>query len=99
VGQEIVYFEDKPVWSMSYAGCIPDGLDTTSVQATVKLLHAALTRVSVEEPYRGPRQFVDGSYTYTNHVEGAVANFFGTEIIAGPGGVGLEVRYGGGFVR
>jgi Domain of unknown function (DUF5680) len=98
-GQEIVYSSGKPVWTMSYAGHIPDGLDPKAAEGVVKLLHIALLKVPADEPFRGPRQAREGSLTYTNRVQGKLDNFFGDETIA-RGKVKLyELHYGGGFVR
>jgi hypothetical protein len=98
-GQEIVYESGKPVWTMSYAGYIPPGTDSTDVQALVKLLHAALMRVPLDEPFRGPRRLDDGAYTYTNRVQGKLDSFFGDETIARGGATLYELHYGGGLVR
>jgi hypothetical protein len=98
-GQEIVYCNGKPVWTMSYAGNIPANVSNSDVEALVKLLHKALMRVPAEIPYRGPLNLRDGAYTYTNHPEGHFDSFFGREIIARGTAVLYELRYGGGLVR
>jgi Domain of unknown function (DUF5680) len=98
-GQEIVYYSDKPVWTMSYAGDIPADVSKTHVDALVKLLHKALMRVPAEIPYRGPRWLRDGAYAYSNHPEGRLDSFFGRETIARGKVVLYELRYGGGLVR
>jgi hypothetical protein len=98
-GQEMVYYNGKPVWTMSYAGNIPAEVSKEDVEALVKLLHQALMRVPAEIPYRGPQQSRDGAYTYSNHPEGRLDNFFGRETIARGDSVLYELRYGGGLVR
>jgi len=98
-GQEIVYESGKPVWTMSYAGTIPPGIDSKDVDAAVKLLHMALMRVAVEEPFRGPRRVDNGAYSYTNRVQGKLDSFFGEETISRGGTKLYELHYGGGLVR
>lgn len=98
-GQEIVYESGKPVWTMSYAGYIPPGIGAKDVEATVKLLHIALMRVPLEEPFRGPRRADEGGYTYANRVQGTLDSFFGGETISRGGAKLYELHYGGGLVR
>jgi hypothetical protein len=98
-GQEMVYYNGKPVWTMSYAGSIPAEVSKKDVESLVKLLHKALMLVPAEIPYRGPQQLQDGAYTYSNHPDGQLDSFFGRETIARGGTVLYELRYGGGLVR
>ena len=98
-GQEIVYYNGKPVWTMSYAGNIPADVSKVDVDALVKLLHKALMQVPAEIPYRGPRQLQDSAYTYTNDPDVRPDSFFGRETIARGEVVLYELRYGGGLVR
>lgn len=98
-GQEIVYFNGKPVWSMSYAGQVHDGLAPEQVKNVVALLHAALMHVTESEPYRGPTQDRLGSLLYANQVEGKLDNFYGSETIGSSSGTLYELRYGGGLMR
>jgi hypothetical protein len=98
-GQEIVYESGKPVWTMSYAGYIPPGVNRNDVEATVKLLHIALMRVALEEPFRGPRRVDEGAYTYANRAQGGLDSFFGEETISRGGAKLYELHYGGGLVR
>lgn len=98
-GQEIVYWEGKPVWTMSYAGNIPRDVAKADVDAVVKLLHKALVAVPAEIPYRGPAQLQDGAYRYVNNTLGSFDVFFGRETIARDDNVLYELRYGGGLIR
>jgi hypothetical protein len=98
-GQEMVYESGKPVWTMSYAGTLPPGLDSKDVDAAVRLLHIALMRVAAEEPFRGPGRVDDGAYSYTNRVQGKLDSFFGDETISRGGTKLYELHYGGGLVR
>lgn len=98
-GQEIVYYQQKPIWSMSYAGQVHDELDPEMSKKVIALLHAALLHVTEEEPYRGPREHRLGEYLYQNRVEGKLENFYGSESISSSGKTLYDLRYGGGLVR
>jgi hypothetical protein len=98
-GQEIVYYQQKPIWSMSYAGQVHDDLDPDTIKKVVALLHAALMHVTEEEPYRGPREHRLGGYFYQNRVDGKIENFYGSESISSSGKTLYDLRYGGGMLR
>ena len=75
-GEEIVYSNDLPIWSMNYYGkmlsdTIPEGFDTT--------FHNALLQVSEERPYRGPEFYTYKNYRYECSVEGDLYLFRGVE--------------------
>ncbi len=61
VGQETVYEGDSPVWAMGYAGgVIPPDLPSSVIRGVYGFLRAALRRVGLERPYRGPNQWQEG---------------------------------------
>ena len=75
-GEEIVYFNDLPVWSMNYYGKmlsddITEGFDIT--------FHNALKKVSEERPYRGPEFYTNKNYRYECSIEGDLYIFRGVE--------------------
>ena len=98
-GQEIVYYAGKPIWSMSYAGDIPEEVSSQDIEGLVKLLHKALMNVPDSIPYRGPLQIVDGAFYYANHAGGSFASFFGDESILRNGKVLYTLHYEGGLLR
>jgi hypothetical protein len=99
VGQEMVYYAGKPIWSMSYAGDIPKEVSEQEVEGLVKLLHKALMNVPDAIPYRGPLQIEDGAFHYANHPGGSFASFFGDENIQRAGRVLYTLHYEGGLLR
>ena len=98
-GQEIVYYAGKPVWSMSYAGNIPEEVSGQDMDGLVKLLHKALMNVPENLPYRGPLQIDDGAFRYGNHAGGSFTSFFGDENIQREGRVLYTLHYEGGLLR
>jgi len=77
-GEEIVYLEDRPIWSMNYYGKmlrdnVPDGF--------IEALRGALLKVRKEEPYRGCRYYARNRYEYFCTAEGAIGFFHGCETV------------------
>jgi hypothetical protein len=98
-GQEMVYYAGKPVWSMSYAGNIPEEVSKQDIEGLTKLLHKALMNVPNATPYRGPLQIEDGAFRYANHAGGSFTSFFGDEGIQRDGRVLYTLHYEGGMLR
>ena len=61
-------------------------------------LHAALLLRPAEMPYRGPRLYRDGRFTYHNTVEGDFSWFAGHEEIYCDERLVYELRYHGGRI-
>jgi len=51
-----------------------------------------------DKPYRGPKEFNEGNYTYSNDFVGEVDNFFGEETIKFNGKEIYKAKYIGGLV-
>lgn len=98
VGQEIVYFRDTPVWSMSYAGGTLSGVDMDQVRDIYALLRQALRQVPKEQPFRGPEAFDNHPYCYRNEISGSVERFHGQERITASDKLLYELRYSGGML-
>ncbi len=94
IGQETVYRADQPLWSMGYAGWM---LDTAVPLGDV--LKEALRHGERDRPFRGPRSYQNGDYSYTNESHGTVERFWGYEVIAFQGRPIYELRYQGGLIR
>ncbi|MBN1681229.1 MAG: hypothetical protein JW966_13160 [Anaerolineae bacterium] len=94
IGQETVYQGEQPLWSMSYAGW--------SIDASIPVgdfLKEALRHVEADRPFRGPPRYQNGDYTYANESHGAVARFWGCEVITYQDRPIYELRYQGGTIR
>lgn len=74
-GEEAVWIDSAPYWSMNYAGRV-FGDDFSG-----DFLKEALLRVPAEKPFRGPVFFTDGKYTYICEVSGDFEWFQGYEAI------------------
>ncbi|MBN1285823.1 MAG: hypothetical protein JXB47_10530 [Anaerolineae bacterium] len=95
-GQETVYHDDAPFWSMGYAGGLLDPtIDAVPVYA---FLGEALRQVRPERPYRGPEELRKGAYLYTDESHGEVERFWGIETIRYEGRAVYELRYAGGHL-
>jgi hypothetical protein len=93
-GQETVYHAGQPLWSMGYGGWMLD----TSVPLG-GFLKEALRHIERDRPFRGPRRYQSGDYTYTDESHGVPDRFWGHEIIAYQGRPIYELRYQGGLIR
>ena len=77
-GEEIVYFDNSPIWHMEYKGGVQND-ETTDVYA--KVLKPALKNVDNKLPLRGPKEFLVGDYKYTFESIGTFDQFEGKERI------------------
>jgi hypothetical protein len=94
-GREVVFYKDKPVWMMVYYGWVVDGIDTDRVYP---VLGKALSNSTIDKPYRGPDEYLEGSSIYANDMEGDVENFRGEERIYDGEELLYIARYMGGLV-
>jgi Domain of unknown function (DUF5680) len=100
VGQEIVSYQNHPVWSMSYAGGVaPTVTDQAAIRAIYACLRLALRQGTVDQPYRGPAVVREGPFVYTNQSQGSMAAFWGHERITDDTQPVYELRYNGGVLR
>jgi hypothetical protein len=74
-GEEALWENDVPFWSMNYIGRIlADGFSGD-------FLKEVLLNVPKDMPYRGPREYKNGNYSYKCTVEGTFGWFYGYEEI------------------
>jgi hypothetical protein len=100
VGQETVTANERVIWSMSYSGGVsPDITDRGRYRAIYAFLRQALLGVGEARPFRGPAQFEQGDFRYTNSSEGDISEFHGTEHIDHGATRVYELRYSGGVLR
>ncbi len=92
-GEEAVWFNLKPIWSMNYSGRVLDS------SFSGDFLKDCLLNVTVEYPYRGPELYSSGDYTYHNKYKGSLEWFNGTEEIYFKGDKIYECIYHGGRVK
>ncbi len=95
-GQEVVYLDGVPVWSMNYYGRmtrdeVPPGF--------IETLREALRAVEEARPYRGSAEHVRGDYTYHCRSDGTVLSFQGRESIELEGREVYDLLFHGGQIR
>ena len=99
-GQEMVYHQDRPIWSMSYAGGVVPALAApTEVERVYAFLHVALGLLVPERPFRGPQLHAAGAWEYRDESWGDLTAFHGHETIRHGGVTIYTLRYGGGALR
>lgn len=91
-GQEIVWENEKPIWSMNYIGKV------TGEPFSGDFLKEALKNNSFEMPYRGPALFETDGYTYLCNVEGNMDWFEGRELIFYNNKQIYELKFHGGLL-
>jgi hypothetical protein len=100
VGQETVYRNEEPVWSMGYAGGLLNGVvPAPEAEPVYAFLQEALRQVGEERPFRGPHTFQQGEYAFSDIGEGGVDAFWGVETITFRQKPVYRLRYHGGFIR
>jgi hypothetical protein len=100
VGQETVYFNQNPIWAMSYAGGINEGITVArEIAGIYSFLQAALRAVPVEAPYRGPESFKDKKFIYSNRILGKIHRFSGVEMIYFQENPIYQLHYSGGTIK
>ena len=76
IGEEAVWKNGVPVWSMNYCGrVIGQGFDGD-------FLKNALMLVPRERPFRGPKEYSKDAMQYQNHSEGTIDWYQGYEEIS-----------------
>jgi len=96
-GEEVVWLTEKPVWLMNYHGGIEKKIvDSKRVFA---FLRKALSQVSVDRPFRGPRFYQEGDFKYVDSSSGDTTCFKGTEEITYRGETVHRLEYAGGIIR
>lgn len=94
-GRTVVFHEGKPVWMMVYYGWVEEGAETNPIYA---ILRNALKQMPADYPYRGPKEYSENEYAYTNNWNGEVDRFSGSEQITQNGKVIYKADYMGGLV-
>ncbi len=97
VGEEIIFYQQKPIWGMNYYGQIM--VKNIPAKDIYKFLKRALQKVSLANPYRGPDVYENGDFKYINKTEGSVGNFNGREKIYYKNKLIYILNYHGGEIK
>lgn len=92
-GEEALWVDQRPVWSMNYMGRV------TGEGFSGDFLKDALLRVPENLPFRGPERYESGEYAYTMTCTGDFGWFEGREVIVLRGKPVYECRFHGGGIR
>jgi len=95
-GQEIVYFDSTPLWSMNYYGRM---LQDDVPPGFIETLRGALMSVDEDNPFRGCSLYSEGKYTYSCFSEGALSFFIGHESITFDQKEVYQLDFHGGQIR
>jgi hypothetical protein len=77
-GQEIVWQQGRPVWSLNFYGANRPGTSAPNDELT-KFHKRALRKVEASAPYRGPAELRAGDFVYLCEVTGSIEEFRGVE--------------------
>lgn len=94
-GRTVVLHEARPVWMMVYYGWVAESADASLVYS---VLRKALMQAPEAHPFRGPAEWRDGAFLYTNAWRGEVERFAGDEHIALGEQQIYSASYAGGLV-
>ena len=92
-GEEALWVKGVPYWSMNYIGRV------TGDHFSGDFLKEALLRVPENMPFRGPKDYTNGDYTYHCEVNGGFPWFQGRETISYQGHEIYECVFHGGIVE
>jgi len=99
IGIETVFEKEIPIWGMCYYGGVLPDSDDEHIAGMPPFLKAALCKAPLEAPFRGPKTFQLGDYTYKNEIHGDILSFYGFECIRIQGHAIYNLRYNGGLVK
>src|SRR3989344_4031858 len=97
IGQEVIFQNEKIVWSMNYYGKIISL--TVSAKQIYEFLKSAMRQIKEDRPFRGPNNFKSGDFEYIDESTGDVNDFSGTERILFKGQENYILIYHGGTVK
>ena len=98
IGEEVVYFEGRPVWAMNYYGCILREDLITPAQAG-KMIKASLSRMYRENRFLGGFEHTQEGFTYIDRNDGTIERFIGNESIRRGQETAYELDYHGGLIK
>ena len=97
IGEEVVYFQGKPVWAMNYYGRILR-IDLITPAQAGQVIKASLSKMYLEGRFLGGFEHQHEGFTYHDASEGEVNSFRGREFISRNGETAYELFYHGGLI-
>lgn len=97
-GQEVVYFQGRPIWVQNYFGYLIHQDKITAAEAGA-IIKQSLTAMYQEGRFLGGFTYSSGDLTYEDTSEGDVFRFRGHEWIRKSGEQVYTLLYHGGLIR
>jgi hypothetical protein len=79
-GKEIIYYKKEPFWAMSYQGQYISNEKITA-KRVYEFLREALRHTDPNNPFRGPKKYMDDDWKYIFEIKGDWKYFTGKEKI------------------
>ncbi len=98
IGQEVVYFDNQPVWAMNYYGRILEPDLITAAEAG-QMIQASLSKLYTQGRFLGGFEHTLGVDAYVDTNEGNVTSFTGKEWITRGNTKVYELVYHGGLIK
>ncbi len=98
IGQEIVYFQGKPVWAMNYYGRVLEPSLITGAE-TGQIIQASLAEMYQQGRFLGGFEHATNNGIYYDTNLGDVASFTGREWITRNAVVVYDLVYHGGLIK
>jgi hypothetical protein len=98
IGEEVVYYAERPVWAENYYGRILEPAHITGAE-TGQIIQASLARMYQEGRFLGGFEYAATNGTYVDTSQGGVASFTGQEWIMRNGLRVYELVYHGGLIK
>lgn len=94
-GRVVVFHENKAYWMMVYYGWVAEGMDNNLVYG---VLRNALKQMPEDAPFRGPNEYKQEDFTYSNSWTGDIERYSGQEQIRQGDKLIYQANYMGGLV-
>ena len=98
IGEEVVYFGEKPIWAMNYYGRILRE-DLITASEAGHMIKASLSHMYKEDRFLGGIEYSENDLTYVDSSEGSLERFHGHEFIRREDVIAYELDYHGGLIR
>jgi len=98
IGQEAVYYQQKPIWAMNYFGYILDN-DTFSSAEAGDMIMKSLSKLYTENRFLGAFEHTEGDLRYVDTNNGDLKRFTGKEQIFKKDRLVYELVYHGGMLH
>ena len=97
IGEEVVWFEDQPVWAMNYYGFILEPTKISPAEAG-QVIKASLAEMYRQGRFLGGFVYQYGDFRYEDTNTGDATRFTGLEKISHDGSLVYSLHYHGGLI-